>query len=113
MQTIRTIKIDPSNISFDVYQHLPSGATFVLPSGAELKQAANGESRPGAHRKTHHQHQQGFKREAADLTSQPSAQREEAADGGGRLGAYRKTQHEHEQSFKREAGDLAAKPSAQ
>ena len=43
MQTIRTIKIDPSNISFDVYQHLPSGATFVLPSGAELKQAANGD----------------------------------------------------------------------
>ena len=43
MQTIRTIKIDPSNIGFDVYQHLPSGATFVLPSGAELKQAANGD----------------------------------------------------------------------
>ena len=34
---------DPSNITFDVYQHLTSGATFVLPSGAELKQAPNGD----------------------------------------------------------------------
>ena len=43
LQTIRTIKIDPSNITFDVYQHLTSGATFVVPSGAELKQAPNGD----------------------------------------------------------------------
>jgi hypothetical protein len=43
LQTVQTIKIDPSNITFDVYQHLTSGATFVLPSGAELKQAPNGD----------------------------------------------------------------------
>jgi Trypsin-like peptidase domain len=43
LQTIQTIKIDPSNITFDVYQHLTSGATFVLPTGAELKQDANGD----------------------------------------------------------------------
>jgi len=43
LQTIQTIKVDPSNITFDVYQHLTSGATFVLPAGAELKQAANGD----------------------------------------------------------------------
>jgi Trypsin-like peptidase domain len=43
IQTIKTIKVDPSNFRFDVYQHLPSGATFVLPLGAELKQAENGD----------------------------------------------------------------------
>ena len=43
MQSIQMIKVDPSNFMFDVYQHLPSGATFVLPSGAQLQQAANGD----------------------------------------------------------------------
>ena len=35
-------------------------------------------------------YEQGSKREAADLASQPSAQWKQAADGGGRLGEYRK-----------------------
>lgn len=43
LQSIQTIRIDPSNIEFDVYQHLNSGATFVLPSGAVLEQASNGD----------------------------------------------------------------------
>jgi len=43
LQTIQTIKADPSNITFDVYQHLTSGATFVLPTGTELKPATNGD----------------------------------------------------------------------
>lgn len=45
MQSIQMMQIDPSNFLFDVYQHLPSGATFVLPSGAELQQSANGDCR--------------------------------------------------------------------
>jgi hypothetical protein len=43
LQTIRTIRMDPSNVTFDVYQHLASGATFVVPAGAELQQDANGD----------------------------------------------------------------------
>jgi hypothetical protein len=43
LQTIRTVGIDVSNATFDVYQHLTSGATFVLPAGAQLTQGANGD----------------------------------------------------------------------
>ena len=43
LQTIQAIKADPSNIAFDVYQHLTSGATFVLPTGTQLQPAANGD----------------------------------------------------------------------
>ncbi len=43
LQTMQTIKVDVSRATFDVYQHLPSGATFVLPQGAELKLAPNGD----------------------------------------------------------------------
>jgi len=34
--------VDPKEISFDVYQHLESGATFAVPAGAALQQAPNG-----------------------------------------------------------------------
>jgi hypothetical protein len=43
LQTIQTVKVDLSNLTFDVYQHLTSGATIVVPAGAELMQAANGD----------------------------------------------------------------------
>lgn len=43
LQTVQMTGVDPRNATFDVYQHLPSGATIVLPSGAELRQAANGD----------------------------------------------------------------------
>jgi hypothetical protein len=34
--------VDPSGFTFDVYQHLPSGATFVVPAGAHLSQTSDG-----------------------------------------------------------------------
>jgi hypothetical protein len=37
------VNADISNLTFDVYQHLTSGATIVIPSSAELVQAANGD----------------------------------------------------------------------
>jgi S1-C subfamily serine protease len=42
-QIVHFFGIDPSNVTFDVYQHLPSGATFVLPEGARLNQDRNGD----------------------------------------------------------------------
>lgn len=42
LQLVRFFAVDPSAFTFDVYQHLPSGATFVLPAGAELSQTADG-----------------------------------------------------------------------
>jgi S1-C subfamily serine protease len=35
-QLINYFQIDPAGFSFDVYQHLPSGATIALPSGSQL-----------------------------------------------------------------------------
>lgn len=43
LQTIQTIRLDPSNIMFDVYQHLTSGATFVLPTGTQLTSDPSGD----------------------------------------------------------------------
>jgi hypothetical protein len=43
LQMIRMVNADISNLTFDVYQHLTSGATIVIPSSAELVQAANGD----------------------------------------------------------------------
>jgi len=40
-QLINFFQMDPVGFTFDVYQHLPSGATVALPSGAQLT-AANG-----------------------------------------------------------------------
>jgi S1-C subfamily serine protease len=41
-QLIRFFAVDPTGFQFDIYQHLPSGATFVLPSGAQLSADAQG-----------------------------------------------------------------------
>jgi hypothetical protein len=38
-QLINYFQIDPAGFTFDVYQHLPSGATIALPSGAQLTTA--------------------------------------------------------------------------
>jgi hypothetical protein len=35
-QLLTFFNVDPSGFSFDIYQHLPSGATVVLPAGARL-----------------------------------------------------------------------------
>jgi S1-C subfamily serine protease len=35
-QLINYFQVDPGSFSFDVYQHLPSGATVALPAGAQL-----------------------------------------------------------------------------
>jgi Trypsin-like peptidase domain len=43
MQTVSFFQVDPSNFRFDIYQHLPSGATLVLPEGAPLTRQANGD----------------------------------------------------------------------
>lgn len=43
VQLVQFFQIDPSSFTFDVYQHLPSGATFVVPEGAQLKEDANGD----------------------------------------------------------------------
>lgn len=43
MQLVQNFGVDPSPFMFDVYQHLASGATFVLPAGARLEQAPNGD----------------------------------------------------------------------
>ncbi len=43
LQLVKFFGVDPSNFMFDVYQHLPSGATFVLPSGTELSPTPNGD----------------------------------------------------------------------
>jgi hypothetical protein len=42
-QLVRFFGVDPSNFSYDVYQHLASGATFVVPAGAELSQNQSGD----------------------------------------------------------------------
>ncbi len=42
-QLVQFFNVDPSSFTFDVYQHLSSGATLVLPSGAHLHQAPNGD----------------------------------------------------------------------
>jgi S1-C subfamily serine protease len=42
-QIVKFFGIDPSNFTFDVYQHLPSGATFVVPEGARLNLDSNGD----------------------------------------------------------------------
>ncbi|HEY6288549.1 MAG TPA: hypothetical protein VIW48_03805, partial [Nitrospiraceae bacterium] len=38
-QLINYFQIDPAGFAFDIYQHLPSGATIALPSGARLATA--------------------------------------------------------------------------
>jgi S1-C subfamily serine protease len=43
MQLVQYFGVDPSNIMFDVYQHLSSGATLVLPQGAQITQDAKGD----------------------------------------------------------------------
>ncbi len=43
MQTVSFFQIDPSNFRFDIYQHLQSGATLVLPEGAPLTRLPNGD----------------------------------------------------------------------
>lgn len=42
-QLVQFFQVNPSNFNFDVYQHLPSGATFVVPEGARLSQDAGGD----------------------------------------------------------------------
>jgi len=42
-QLVQFFQVNPSNFSFDVYQHLPSGATFVVPEGARLGPDAGGD----------------------------------------------------------------------
>ncbi len=42
-QIVQFFGVDPSSFTFDVYQHLPSGATFVLPEGARLNPDSNGD----------------------------------------------------------------------
>jgi S1-C subfamily serine protease len=41
-QLVNYFGVDPTAFSFDIYQHLPSGATIALPSGAQLTTATNG-----------------------------------------------------------------------
>ena len=43
LQLVQNFGLDPSLFMFDVYQHLPSGATFVLPFGTELSPMPNGD----------------------------------------------------------------------
>lgn len=43
LQLVKFFNIDPSLFMFDVYQHLPSGATFVLPFGTQLSPTPNGD----------------------------------------------------------------------
>lgn len=43
LQLVQFFKMDPSLFMFDVYQHLPSGATFVLPFGTQLSPTPNGD----------------------------------------------------------------------
>ena len=43
LQLVQFFQIDPSSFTFDVYQHLPSGATFVVPEGAQLTRDAGGD----------------------------------------------------------------------
>ena len=43
LQTVSYFQVDPSNFRFDIYQHLPSGATLVLPEGAPLTRQPNGD----------------------------------------------------------------------
>jgi Trypsin-like peptidase domain len=40
-QLINYFAVDPTAFSFDVYQHLPSGATIAIPSGAQLATTGN------------------------------------------------------------------------
>jgi hypothetical protein len=42
-QLVQFFAVDPSAFKFDVYQHLKSGATFVLPTGAHLRQGPGGD----------------------------------------------------------------------
>jgi len=42
-QIVQFFGINPANFNFDVYQHLPSGATFVLPAGAALAPNSRGD----------------------------------------------------------------------
>jgi S1-C subfamily serine protease len=42
-QLVQFFQVNPSNFNFDVYQHLPSGATFVVPEGAQLSQDGRGD----------------------------------------------------------------------
>jgi hypothetical protein len=43
MQLAQFFAVDPSGFSFDVYQHMASGATLVIPVGAALKTGADGD----------------------------------------------------------------------
>jgi hypothetical protein len=43
VQLVQYFAVDPSQIRFDVYQHLQSGATFVIPAGAHLKDGIGSE----------------------------------------------------------------------
>jgi S1-C subfamily serine protease len=43
MQLIQFFQVDPTSFRFDVYQHLPSGATMVLPADARVQPAPNGD----------------------------------------------------------------------
>lgn len=43
LQLVQLFSVDPSSFVFDVYQHLPSGATFVVPAGVALSRAPNGD----------------------------------------------------------------------
>jgi hypothetical protein len=42
-QLIQFFAVNPSGFQFDIYQHLPSGATFVLPAGAQISADAQGD----------------------------------------------------------------------
>jgi S1-C subfamily serine protease len=42
-QLVQFFGVDPSSFEFDVYQHLDSGATFVVPAGARLVKTAGGD----------------------------------------------------------------------
>lgn len=42
-QLVQFFQVNPSNFNFDVYQHLPSGATFVVPEGAQLRPDGRGD----------------------------------------------------------------------
>lgn len=42
-QLVQFFQVNPSNFTFDVYQHLTSGATFVVPEGARLTRNRQGD----------------------------------------------------------------------
>jgi hypothetical protein len=41
-QLVQFFRVDPSSFTFDIYQHLKSGATFVIPAGSHLGHDGNG-----------------------------------------------------------------------